>query len=279
MLRLTTLAIITTTLFLSLFLLLDARASEPSSAPAKTGLLTEGSDAEALTAEEETQLLLVRIDGKQYRVTYPLEFTRWMHPLLLSSRIEAAVKRVEGFLGPFKKQVDTYVVGALTFPGQDMPDNLMVAGLTIQDEEGNVVVLVALPACTTETWAHELLHARMRELGLNPPVWFEEGMAHFVEVEDGFNKELFQILEKESVLSRDELKSITEVTDKEMRRRASGWALVYYLVKLKGTKLSEVVRMDPEDLPSPKEAYEAIVESRKSSVDETEAELHLANMK
>lgn len=216
-------------------------------------------DAAPPAPAENEQPVLVSIETDRFQLRFPLVFTARLHPLMLVSAIEGGFARVEDLLGPFETKIDMFVAGRIVSASEDFPEGLTIAGVTFKDEDtGKIHVVVALGAALSETWPHELFHARMRELGLDPPLWFEEGAAHYVEAADGFNEQLFELLKEEGPLTKEEIAEIDGVTSKEMRMRASGWAVVYYLTELKGHKFSDVVRMDPEDFPDPKEAFEAI---------------------
>jgi hypothetical protein len=240
----------------------SAALADPMSAPAAASPQQSAPESDAPQAAKGDQAptpVLLTIETDRYRVQYPLEFSFRAHPLMLAHAINQGFERVEGLLGKFKTKIEMFVPARIVSANKDFPEGLSIAGITFKDQDsGQIRVVVALWASLGETWPHELFHARMRELGLDPPTWFEEGAAHYVESPKGFNKELYALLDKDGPLSMEELNGIHSVTAKEMRMRATGWAIVYYLTQIKEHKFSDVIKMNPSELPDPAVAFRAI---------------------
>jgi hypothetical protein len=208
------------------------------------------------------QPVLVVIEAQKYRVTYPLAFAERLPVTELAKRIEEAMARVERMLGAFDTRIEMIIPGRIVTDDPDFPPNLSIAGVTWKEEDGQIHVAVALGSADVGTFAHELLHARLRNLGLSPPTWFEEGLAHFAESEDGFNESMYDLLKKEGPLTLAEIAKIKGVTTQEMRLRATGWAVAYYLVHIKGQALRDVAQL--KELPDPKAAFAAIEKQREA---------------
>jgi hypothetical protein len=222
----------------------------------------DNADEPKRTKAEQKRLILVEIDTGEYRLQYPLAFAQNVSALELYAAIEAGMKRVEDLLGPFESKLELLVPGQIVFDDPSFPSHLGIAGLTQEADDGTIQVVVSLWAAKGSTWPHEFFHARLRELELAPPRWLEEGAAHFVESANGFNEELFELLLSSGPLSIEDISKIRGISDKEMRVRASGWAVVYYLNKIRGKKLQHVMLLQEVDLPSTAEAFEAIKEER-----------------
>jgi hypothetical protein len=206
--------------------------------------------------------VMVTIEAERYRLTYPLAFTRALPPIQLAELVEAAMGRVEGYLGPFEARLEMLVAGRIVTDDPEFPEDLSIAGVCFVDDDGQIRIVVSLWAADVETFTHELLHARLRDLGMEPPGWFEEGMAHFVEHEDGFHPDLYELLLEEGPLTMDEIKRIKGVTSEEMRLRATAWALVYYLVHHEAHEFSCLAHLGIDDLPDPLKAFAAIKAER-----------------
>ncbi len=205
---------------------------------------------------------LVSVETEHFAVRYPLVFSKWVEPQALCDLVQEAMKRVESKLGAFESHIECAVTGRIVPDDPDFPAELSIAGVTFVGDDGVIHVVISLGSCTMDTWSHELLHARLRELKIRPEVWFEEGAAHSLESEDGFNEEMFELLASDGTLTKQELAEISTVTELEMRRRASGWAVIYYLTALQGKSLRDVVQLAIADLPEPAEAFDAIREQR-----------------
>lgn len=202
--------------------------------------------------------VMVTIEAEKFRLTYPLAYTVDLPPAVLVGYVEAAFARVERLLGTFDARIEMFVPGRIVPDDPDFPEGLSIAGVCFVDDNGQIHVVVSKWAAGFETFAHELFHARLRDLGVEPPGWFEEGMAHFVEHKDGFNPDLYDLLKEKGPLSMDAIKRIKGVTDEEMRLRATAWALVYYLVEIQGHEFKKVMQMGVDELPDPEKAFAAI---------------------
>jgi hypothetical protein len=202
--------------------------------------------------------VMVTIEAKKFRLTYPLAYTPDLPPAVLVGYVEAAFARVERLLGPFDARIEMFVPGRIVPDDPDFPENLSIAGVCFVDDSGQIHVVVSKWAAGFETFAHELFHARLRDLGVDPPGWFEEGMAHFVEHKDGFNPDLYDLLKEKGPLRMEEIKRIKGVTKEEMRLRATAWALVYYLVEIQGHEFKKVMQLGVDELPDPEKAFAAI---------------------
>ncbi|MFN8390159.1 MAG: hypothetical protein U0136_07720 [Bdellovibrionota bacterium] len=205
-----------------------------------------GSDPATLVATVETD---------RYRLYYPILFNDKLAIREVLTHLEAAFDRVEAEMGPFKKKVSISIPAEIP-SAEAAAQNLVIAGLT-WEENKNVYVLVALwSAGKVDTFAHELMHARLRDAGVHPAHWFEEGLAHFIETDDGFNQELFDVLEAYGPLSTKEAAQISGITKDEMRSRATAWAIVYYLHNIKGESLQKIATS--KHLPDAKTAFAAL---------------------
>lgn len=179
------------------------------------------------------------IEAERFTLIYPAWFTRLLPLEVVLQHIDDSFQRVEALLGEFDERVEIFVPGSIT--ADDLPEGLMILGLCWVDD-GQIKVAVSLPAARViDTFAHELLHARLRDLDIRPPRWFEEGMAHMLEFEDGFNADLFRLLEQVGMMSNEELEAAARgITSDEMRLRATGWAIAYYYVHIEGIPLEDV---------------------------------------
>lgn len=209
---------------------------------------------------------LIVIEDERFTLIYPAWFTRLIPLEVILQHIDDSFKRIEALLGPFEKRVEIFVPGAIT--ADDLPPGLMIQGLCWMEEDGQIKMAVSLPAARViDTFAHELLHARFRDLGIRPPRWFEEGIAHMLESEDGFNAELFQILEQNGPMSNEELEAAARgITSDEMRLRATGWAIAYYLVHVKGITLQDVATLG--EFPDIDTVWSAVLEAVRNRSDE-----------
>ncbi|MCB0344800.1 MAG: hypothetical protein KDD66_06775 [Bdellovibrionales bacterium] len=203
---------------------------------------------------------MIVIEDEKFTLTYPAWFTRRVPLEVILKHIDDSFKRVEALLGKFDRRVEIFVPGSITADG--LPEGLMILGLCWMDD-GQIKVAVSLPAARViDTFAHELLHARLRDLGVQPPRWFEEGMAHMLESEDGFNADLFQLLEQVGMMTNEELEAAARgITSDEMRLRATGWAIAYYLVHVRNTPLKDVATSS--EFPDLDEVWKAVSEAAK----------------
>ena len=204
---------------------------------------------------------VVVIEAKKYRLSYPLTSARVIPVTELAARVDSAFTRVEKNLGPFTSRIEMIVPHRIVPDDPDFPKELSIAGVCWKEDDGRIFVAVSLGSADVDTFAHELFHARMRELNRSPPTWFEEGMAHFMESEDGFNKELFSLLKEKGPMKLKEIRKVKGVTKEELRMRASAWAMVYYLVRIEGYTLDEVSRMDPFSTVRPCAAWKYVKRS------------------
>lgn len=231
--------------------------AEPLAAPGAAELNVP--DAEE---EIDTSRLIVVVETDKFRLFYPVSFAEVISLEDILSRVNAAFARVEKEFGAFEKRVDIYVPGRIQIPGAE-ENGLVVAGLTfVRDRQVNV--LVALWAAKdVDTFAHELLHARLRDAGISPPGWFEEGLAHFMETKDGFNEELYELLLKKGPIGLDKAAEIDGITEDEMQLRATAWLLTYYLHTFEGKTLREIA--EAESLPDPSKALEAVTTAHEAN--------------
>ncbi len=207
--------------------------------------------------------LVAVVQTEKFRLFYPVAFTGKIPLKDILSRLLEAFDRVENEFGAFEKPVDVYVPGWILLDGA-AEHNLRIAGLTSVTEDGQVYVLVALWAAgDVDTFAHELLHARLRDAGISPPHWFEEGLAHFMESEDGFNEDLYEILLEKGPLSLKKAFEIEGFTDDEMQLRATAWLLTYYLHEFEGKSLGEIAKA--KNLPDPAVALEMVKKDHESN--------------
>ncbi len=221
-------------------------------------LLAPAGDAEAQTVaadEIDPAQLVAVVETEKFRLHYPVAFMEEIPLKDILTRLIEAFDRVENEFGAFEDAVDVYVPGVIVHEGA-AAHNLRIAGLT-WEEEDRVVVLVALWAAhDVDTFAHELLHARLRDADIHPPHWFEEGLAHFMESEDGFHEELYEILLENGPVTLDEAAEIEGITADEMRLRATAWLLTYYLHNYEGMTLGEIA--GEVNLPDPVEVLEVV---------------------
>jgi len=217
---------------------------------------THAPGAEVQSEKVPPKILVV--ERKRYRLYYPLAFTPEIPLRDILERLDAAFARVERDYGPFKNRLDIAVPREI--PNEEAKKNgLVIAGLTFT-VDGKVNVLVALWAADKiDTFAHELVHARLRDAGIHPAHWFEEGLAHYAETSDGFQAELYDVLLKHGVIDPAKAETISGITKDEMRMRATAWALVYYMAKAKGMKLVEIAAA--RDLPDAETAFRYVKES------------------
>ncbi len=201
---------------------------------------------------------MIVIEDEKFTLIYPAWFTKRVPLELILEHVDDSFKRVEALLGEFDQRVEIFVPGSITADG--LPEGLMILGLCWVDS-GQIKVAVSLPAARViDTFAHELLHARLRDLDVQPPRWFEEGMAHMLEFDDGFNADLFQILELAGMMSNEELERAARgITSDEMRLRATGWAIAYYLVHVMDIALEDVASIS--EFPDLDEVWSAVSEA------------------
>ena len=190
--------------------------------------------------EESPRIILAECE--RFRLFYPEPFCELMPLEEVLRRTLLGFAQVEHFLGEFRQQIDIYVALKIQPSDPDFPDNLVIQGLTFENE-GRIVVFISLLYADPGTYAHEFTHARLRDLKVNPPRWLEEGLAHFNDYPDGFNPELYKILCAEGPLSPEVLNSDGDVDSLEMQRRATGWAVAYYLLKVKGCSFEQVATL------------------------------------
>lgn len=205
--------------------------------------------------DQEAPRILVVVEDR-FVLYYPETFAQFLPLEDLLMNVFLAFQRVEAYLGEMQRPVTIAVVGRIVPADENFPDNLTIAGLCAEID-GEIRIWVAFPAAfSPETFAHELLHARFRDLGLEPARWLEEGVAHFFDYADGFNPYLLAILNEQGIMSREELRASEGVDEHEMKRRASAWANVYYLVKVQGLSILDVA--NGAELPDPEVVLAAV---------------------
>lgn len=189
--------------------------------------------------EETAPAVILVAESDRFQLFYPEVFTEFLPLEQMLSRVSAGFERIERLFGKFEKRVRIYVVERIISADPDFPAQLTIQGLCFE-ENGEINVILSLSAADLGVISHELCHARLRDLKLSPPRWLEEGLAHFCEHEKGLHPSLFEILKTDGVMSTDEAKGVTSVTDAEMKLRATAWAIVYYLVYHDGKTPLEV---------------------------------------
>lgn len=238
---------------LVLSLLFVTACQSPRFAPVGPVATTAPNAPKPEGSEELPRIILAECE--RFRLFYPEAFCELMPLEEVLARTLLGFAQVEHFLGEFTQQIDIYVALKIQSSDPDFPDNLIIQGLTFQDE-GRIVVFISLLYADAGTYAHEFTHARLRDLKVTPPRWLEEGLAHFNDYPDGFNPELFAILSREGALPLDILNQDDGVDMLEMQRRATGWAIAYYLLNIKGCTFEQVAQL-ARDL-EPAEAVAAV---------------------
>lgn len=233
---------------LSLSLLFISACQSPHFAPVGPVAASAPNAPKPVVADGPQQIILAECD--RFRLFYPEAFCELMPLQEVLTRTVRGFAQVEHFLGEFTQQIDIYVALKIKSSDPEFPDNLIIQGLTFEDK-GRIVVFISLLYADAGTYAHEFTHARLRDLKVNPPRWLEEGLAHFNDYPDGFNPELFAILADAGPLPLTELDKDEGLDMQEMRRRATGWAVAYYLLNIKGCSVQQVAqlarKLEPEE--------------------------------
>lgn len=235
MLNMASLAFLSLSLVSLACVALKSTPAEASMAPAAEPVLQAEN-----RAAPQPDVLVVEQPG--YQLQYPAQFEQHMPVEQVCELIDGCIERIEALFGPFEKRIYIGVPGRIS-GGPDFPAHLTIQGVTFVDDAGDICVLVALPALGPEVMTHELCHARLRDLGLDPPRWLEEGMAEFVEQPDGFLPGFARLLAEHGQVSDQRLAEDEGVADDEMQLRATAWAMVYHLVNEQGLELKEVATL------------------------------------
>ena len=195
----------------------------------------------------------------KYRVFIPKSFQEQLGEEKMLSTIESAKKRVEKLSGKFTSNVDIFITFEIRPKNFACEKGVVTSGLAFQ-QNGRYCIAISLSHFSEALCAHELFHIRMRQLGLRPASWLEEGMAEFIESKNGFVQSHFNRLKAKGPLKMSKMGNLPRCSQLGLLERSTAWALVYYLVKVEGMEFIRVAHLS--EFPDPKAVFEEISKRR-----------------
>jgi hypothetical protein len=201
------------------------------------GLLTSAPGYTIAYADDDTRPMAKVIRTEAYRLFLPHVYMDIRSQAEIQEEIGVGLERCRKLLGATRKPIDIYVCTSIS-PKRDPCDSgVQTAGIAFSGSDRHVMIL-SLSHLKRSLVAHEGLHLRLRDLSLRPPSWFEEGMAEFVESEDGFDQWHYDNLATKGPLSIDEMNELKPCSQKDLQARSTAWAMVYFMVKLRGERFA-----------------------------------------
>ena len=179
---------------------------------------------------------VIRYDLSEPRLSLELIVARFREALEIHCR--------EDQMGPVEiKEPIQVFIGAMKLqaPGREMPDMSIAAITSI--EASHVVIKAPPDQATARNFCHELAHWRMMTLQyVNIQYWVSEGVAHYYEDQGGYNHNMYRWLTYESPVTLERLGETHSSGPDSMRRRATGWLLVYYYMEKNGESWEQICR-------------------------------------
>jgi hypothetical protein len=180
---------------------------------------------------------VINYDSSEPRVNLDLLVKRFQTALELNLSEDQMgsteiVEPIQVFIGKMKLEV----------PGREVKDTTLAAVTAI--ESSHIVIKAPPEDASVTTFCHELAHWRMmRENFVNVPYWLSEGISHYYEEQGGYNHNMYRWLQYESPLTLERIVDAHSSSQDSMRRRATGWLLVYYY-KQNGESWQQICRRD-----------------------------------
>ncbi len=186
--------------------------------------------------------------------------------MTLERRAGRAQAAVEAALGNFEREPKVEFLAEVRRPEETLPPGKHWNGAVIPGENG-VTIHLSQKGVSDSDLRFYFATARLSEMGNKVPFILKIGAANYCRNANGFDSESFEMYSGQEILSpraridREQMK-----TDPKYRSRVrgNGWAIVYYLCKVKGAKLSEAVLTDLESIPEPGEIEKAVVKQARN---------------
>lgn len=186
--------------------------------------------------------------------------------LTLERRAGRAQAAIEAALGNFENEPRVEFLREVKRPEETLPPGKHWSGAVIPGTKG-VTIQLSLKEVSDSDLRFYFATARLSEMGQKVPFLLKIGAANYCRSVNGFDTESFDaytgqdLLSARSRIDREQLK-----TDPKYRSRVrgNGWAIVYYLCKVKGEKLSEAILSDLEALPEPGEIEKAVLKQSRT---------------
>ena len=203
-------------------------------------------------ADDGVALEISLYETKRFRLLCPSTALQQKPMEEIASLCEQGLDRIEAHLGKFETKLTVCIPLKIAPSDIAVAKRMRILGLQFQ-HRGKEHFAVAVDALSVDIFAHEAFHYRLKELKVQPIWWLEEGIAEFVETEDGFNAEHLKALIEKGPIEVDALNKLKRGCPEEMQARATGWAIVVHLVRVKKHSLLEVAKAST--VPTSSEAF------------------------
>lgn len=220
------------------------------------GLLTDAPGYTIAYADGDERPMAKVIRTELYRLFLPHDYLKTRSQAEVQKEVDVGLERCRKLLGATRKPIDIYICTSIIPKSNPCDSGVVTAGIAFSGSDTHVMVL-SLNHFDRSLVAHEGLHLRLRDLSLRPPSWFEEGMAGYVETEDGFNKWHFDNLASKGALSIEAMNNLKPCSRKGLQARSTAWAMVYFMVKLRGERFAALPMSG--SYPNPTAAHTHVV--------------------